>query len=112
MGWLRTRRWVSVLALLALALQLAVSFAHVHPDDLLGRPHAAATAPDESADHHDADGVCDICVAVALLATAPLAVPPVIARVVAPAQRIAFAFTRIDAVATTRVAFRSRAPPL
>ena len=87
------------MALFALALQLAVSFGHVHTDDLPGRPHlgAAATPHGDGGDHHDPDGLCDICVALA---------------VVASARRITYARVPLEAFAPARIAFRSRAPPV
>ena len=45
MRWFRTRsRWGSCLALVALALQLALSFGHIHLKDVLGEPHSSASA--------------------------------------------------------------------
>jgi hypothetical protein len=44
MRWFRTRsRGVSCLALLTLALQLALSFGHIHVKDVLGEPHSSAS---------------------------------------------------------------------
>jgi hypothetical protein len=44
MRWFRTRsRWVSCLALLALTLQLALSFGHLHLRDVLGETHSSAS---------------------------------------------------------------------
>jgi hypothetical protein len=103
------------LALLALSIQFAVSFGHIHADELRGSAMqaAAATAAPSSddADHHDHDGVCAICVAILLLANAPLAAPPVVGFAPLPAGDVIDPQPRTAVAAAARVAFRSRAPP-
>ncbi len=90
MNWFRTRvRSGARLALLTLALQMAVSFGHMHRDDL-GLPplgasgHAQATsvatqvaAHRAKQTHHSApNDCCPICASMALVATAIPSLPP------------------------------------
>jgi len=93
MRWFRTRsRGVSCLALLALALQLALSFGHIHRKDVLGEPHSSASAvasalaslSDEqpsaqgaNGSHHEhEDEYCAIYAINALISSAQHAAPP------------------------------------
>ena len=122
MIWFRThRRGGSRLALLALLLQLVLSFGHSHP--LTEPASSVATAasvaavhpaaPDQPApspDDHDGDG-CAICATLAMLHSVLAAVPPAlplplagpaIARSAEPAPTIA---------ARSAAAFQPRAPP-
>jgi hypothetical protein len=89
MHWLRTRiHFGAWSALFALALQAAVSFGHIHADDL-GLPaehdrmqsasvvttHASPHQTDH--DHSPApDDYCPICASMALVATAIASLPP------------------------------------
>jgi hypothetical protein len=96
MSWFRYNiRTVARLALLALMFQMAVSFGHMHSDDLGLPPFAASdrtsaafnTAPSQAspADQNQqpaSDDYCPICASMALLATGMPALPPVF---VAPA---------------------------
>lgn len=122
MAWLRLwRRPAAVVALLALLLQLALSFGHVHlaHADQPGPVAAASDADDDSeipqpqhpSDDHDSH-YCAIYAMLALLTGSKIAVAPVVA---APAAH-AIAVAPIVAVAVQLVqrhdAFRSRAPPL
>jgi hypothetical protein len=109
-----------MLALFALALQLAVSFGHVHADELTDKPlgiastaHAGevqAPAGGTDTDHHDDH--CDICATLHALASARIATPPPL-----PIPR---AFSHVEApidegLASTeprRTSFQSRAPPV
>lgn len=98
------------LGLLALVLQLVLSFGHVHP---LPAPIASISAPADSSvpDLPQADGACAICASMAAFAALDLphhidfAAPLLVESVLAPAQ----------AVAEHRPApirhFSSRAPP-
>jgi len=113
------------LALFALAMQMAVSFGHMHRDDL-GLP--PLSAPDQThftsnsalppagpadQDHHPAsDDYCPICASMALVATAMPALPPVLI-VPAPIPRVWPAQLPARTL-STRVAlsFQARAPPL
>ncbi len=121
MRWYRYhQRVVAMLALFALGLQLAVSFAHVHLDGLrlssavaasgAASPGRVPTLPLDApgAPHHD----CAICVAVGLLGTALSGEPPAIP----PPDFVWFApLPRVDAarISVARFyAFRTRAPPV
>ena len=92
MKWIRSKiqscAWV---ALLALTLQMAVSFGHIHRHDL-GLPplikagqtqtltdEAAAPADLDDQDHHSApDHYCPICASMALIGTGAPALAPVL----------------------------------
>ncbi len=91
MRWIRmNRRWSGRLALFALALQLVLSFGHIHADDLgLNAPTQAAASHAPSAngdgtppqDQGDAHDICAICVTLSLSATSLL---PVVAALTVP----------------------------
>jgi hypothetical protein len=125
MNWFRSNiRSCAWLALLALALQAAVSFGHIHRDDL-GLPPAPvaqaqfalrtalASVDSTDRDRHPApDDYCPICASIALLATGVTALPPVL---VAPAlnHRVGQVETRVEFVsAQAAFSFRARAPPV
>jgi hypothetical protein len=87
MGWVRTnRRLCGALALLALAVQLALSFGHVHVRDFAGIPgtpvaHAQVSAPGGPDGRVSDDNYCLVCATVALsgtlfLPTSPFVFPP------------------------------------
>jgi len=94
MRWFRTRsRWVSCLALLALAMQLALAFGHIHLKDILGETHSTASAeastlaslsveqhtsaqPADSSHHEHEDEYCAIYAINALIGSAQHAAPP------------------------------------
>ena len=121
MGWFRSngRLW-GIAALLALSLQIALSFGHVHGFEAnhaggvvsadVGGQTPAPSQPGR-ADHQDGD-YCAICAVLALLSGAQTASAPAVV------QPVALASTEIaipgDAlrIASRRVAFHSRAPPL
>ena len=80
-----SRKWGGCLALFALALQLILSFGHVHAEDLgfAARAEAVASHVQASAnnddsppprDHDDAHDICAICIALSLSATSLLPV--------------------------------------
>jgi hypothetical protein len=112
------------LALFALALQMIVSFGHMHRDDLGlppaastdGRSIAAAAAPGSqppSQQHQPAsDDCCPICASLALLATWVPALPPVLAtpepidRVWVPLAGLRISPTQIA------LSYQARAPPV
>jgi hypothetical protein len=113
------------LALAALALQMVLSFGHMHPDDL-GLPPLADTngtqiasaavpgsAPPAGQHHQPAsDGYCPICASIVILATGMPALPPVLVspepmrRVWAPVASLQSAPTHISP------SFQARAPPV
>ena len=121
MWWFRANRvFAGRLALFALAVQLVLSFGHIHRSDIFGYgpPSAASaatptdhsrpkpTAPDNTNDY------CDICATVSLLSSSFVAAPPqlplpVASRTVEHRLVAAAAF-----VAPKRRAFQSRGPPL
>jgi hypothetical protein len=109
MHWIRmNRQWSGRLALFALALQLVLSFGHIHADDLgLAAPAAAAalhapptngdgTPPQDQRDAHD---ICAICVTLSLSATSLL---PVVAALTIP---IAFEWEWPANIQTAQVIF-------
>ncbi|WP_445491992.1 hypothetical protein [Rhodopseudomonas sp. RCAM05734] len=118
MKWFRTHiRNGSRLALLALAIQLVLSFGHIHP--------ASAQAPTGSAiaslhlptdqlpapDQHPADN-CAICAVMAMAGTMLFATPPIL-QLPQAAEFLYMAtvveFVHLDAFNS---GFQSRAPPL
>ncbi len=123
MRWFRIRRWYAVYAaLFSLALQLAVSFAHVHLGPIEQAPALAAAAIPSSAaagkdapfdtGSHDHIGVCDICAALNLLGAGQTPVAPALP------VRLGFAVESASFPCSAgpaqqySVAFRSRAPPI
>ena len=117
MHWFRSKRaFGGVLALLALALQLALAFGHIHKAEFAGVPgHAqvavvSAPASDSPADN-DGDH-CAICATAQLLgngvATAPPVLPQAAEFIAAPLAPIAAPLWR----GTTHRPFSARAPPL
>jgi hypothetical protein len=101
MRWYRwNRRWTSYSALFALALQLAVSFGHVHLGVLWldGSPVAAAQKPspaEPAGTLPDRDEGCAICAIIGLAGT-PL-LPDAPALVFADTQHVAL-FSELIAV--------------
>jgi hypothetical protein len=113
------RRSGSWLGLTALALQLVLSFGHVHLEGIrsgtpaLLTPERLATQP-SPAQHptHDADDYCAICATIHLASTSFLPDPPqlpvpFVSQTVEHFHHLAFIF-----IAPQRTAFQSRAPPL
>ncbi len=119
MGWFRRNRsWGGVLALAALAIQLTLSFGHVHPPSLAGNNVTTAIAAVEHGDDgkgngtpHHTDPFCDICATIHLIATAQLPDAPVVAAIVdsAPAPFVARGDRRPPDL--PRRPANSRAPP-
>jgi hypothetical protein len=118
MNWFRTHiRPGSRLALIALALQLALSFGHFHGVDTPSTAVAQAgsaigpvqPAPDR--DNDAADDLCAICVATAMAGTALVAAPPALPLPQAVEfHRLAVAAGRAETNPARR-AFQPRAPP-
>jgi hypothetical protein len=119
MRWFRTRRqfcgWV---ALLALALQLALSFGHVHGLDTESRSAVASIAANSGAPQQPAGGqqsdddYCAICAVMTMLsgaqcATAPVTTTPAACVAAAPLAEPA----RLHLIAR-HDSFQSRAPPI
>jgi len=117
---LYSRRFASWLALGALALQLVLSFGHVHLDGV-HRGSPAATAAGSSAKAQplpaqqpgdDGDDYCAICATIYLAAGSFVPQAPQLpalfaSRLIEHVDRVAIVF-----VAPRRTAFQSRAPPL
>jgi Protein of unknown function (DUF2946) len=129
MNWFRSKiRSCAQLALFALAFQIAVSFGHMHRDDL-GLPplpnsdsaqtaSIAAPAPVANSDRHtgssqpgSSDDYCPICASMQLIATALPALPPLLL-VPEPAHRFWPAQTPTQMFSPqVALSFRARAPP-
>jgi hypothetical protein len=127
MGWFRTNRtFGSGLALFALTLQLWLSFAHIHPEDIYGpaklplssaaqiaspSADAARLLPAQRASHHGTD-ICAICATIYLLSSSAAPQTPQL-RPLAVNSRPAehFVLTAALFVAARRAPFQSRAPP-
>jgi hypothetical protein len=122
MRWLRCdRRIGSSLALVALAIQLALSFGHVHLDDVQRTdPAVAAIGPAAHSAKsllaqqpgQDGDDYCAICASIYLASnsfvpSAPLLPVPSVSHSVEHFDHGAAVF-----IAPRRLAFQSRAPPL
>ena len=120
MRWVRCHnRFGSWLALAALALQIVVSFGHVHLDRVAHASAivAVAGAPGSPAlpDHepgNEADDYCAICATIYLAANsfvpqAPQLVVPFAAQTIEHVDRVAAIF-----IVPRRAPFQSRAPPL
>jgi hypothetical protein len=122
MRWVRTnRRWSSWLALAAMALQLALSFGHIHLEQLASRSgiasvvaSKASTSQQDPAQRptNEADDFCAICATIHLVSSsflpdAPLLPMPFSFRNIEHFDSLTFIF-----VSPQRAAFQSRAPPL
>lgn len=118
MGWFRSGRrpwgWV---ALLALVLQLGLSFGHVHGLDAEPSGKAAASvahggtnpSKPDTGDHDD--DYCAICAIMAMLSGAQTASAPALASPISLASAETAASPETIDIASTPSAFRSRAPP-
>ena len=118
MKWFRSNiKRVSHVALLALAIQFALSFGHVHRVDAASAVQVvrSLSAPqpgsDQGSPEHLGD-ICAICVVMAMANAGLSATPPV---VVLP-QAVAFAYLTPDVdvvrVNPARAGFQPRAPPI
>jgi hypothetical protein len=124
MGWVdRHKRRGAWLAFAALALQIALSFGHMHLDGI--RPitaHNAAVAPHRGAvadasrqtplpNSGDDDDYCAICASIYLVSTTFISHAPVLP-VPLGFERIVHSYASARAsLKPRRIAFRSRAPP-
>jgi Protein of unknown function (DUF2946) len=126
MDWFRCRsRLGAYLALVALTFQLAVSFGHVHLDNITptaalastlasGQPPSdEANAPSSPASHDDlADRLCPICTLIHLAgATMPAETPPLPLPSIFRGLRLEAAVA-FDVTASQSVLFQARAPPI
>lgn len=118
---LRNRRFASWLALAALALQIVLSFGHVHLDGV-HRAHQSAAVTGSRAQAtqplpaqqpgDDGDDYCAICASIYLAANSFVPQPPQL-----PVPLASQAIERFDRIAVLFIAprrapFQSRAPPL
>jgi Protein of unknown function (DUF2946) len=120
-AWRSRRQFGAGLGLFALLLQLTLSFAHVHPEDLLGA--SAVSVVDEAAGKVLADrdshvpgaphDDCPICAVMHLARNIVLPDPPAFA---VPTEFTVAAFSANDLVeiivAPRRLPFQTRAPPV
>jgi hypothetical protein len=121
MGWIdRHKRCGTVLALVALALQIVVGFDHVHVHGLAHHSHGpvvqhsataqpASQAPARNQGHDD--DYCAICASIFLASSAFAPTPP---QLPLPAgfQPVGLSFEVAQPlIEPLRLAFRSRAPP-
>jgi hypothetical protein len=126
MNWFRAKiRPFAKLALFALAVQMVVSFGHMHRDDLglpsLANAHwahfpsaaaQALTGPADRDQYPLSDDYCPICASIALLATGAPSLPPVIVAP-PPISRVWSSPASLYLVATQAIfSFQARAPPL
>jgi hypothetical protein len=114
----RSGRFGAWLGLIALALQLTLSFGHVHAHDLAqaglrGHTTSVATqAPAQPAQPSDDDDYCAICASIFLVASSFTPTPPALP-VPGLSKRIVHDIEILAAVETTRpIDLRSRAPPI
>jgi hypothetical protein len=119
MFWFRHHiRQGSLLALIALALNLALSFGHSHAIGGGQRNGlVAAVAPSDSGrtGHHDdglADDRCPICMAASATANALASAPPALAHPSAYTLADSTAQPVVAFFESPRAAFQSRAPPV
>jgi hypothetical protein len=118
MRWFRTHIGLgSRLALIALAVQFVLSFAHVHAADL-GRTYAVAAAlPGGSGDLPvpKSDGPvgpgCAICGLIQLAATAAPSAAPTLPLLIRPGHTQPDAADQLLLAASAQFLFRARAPP-
>ena len=121
MRWFHNRRFGSCLALAALALQLVVSFGHVHLDGVhctypalavSGSATQASQLPAPQPGDDEDDHYCAICATIYLAANSFL--PPAPQLPVPSVSQTIERFDRVPVVfiASRRAPFQSRAPPL
>jgi hypothetical protein len=117
MKWLRSNiKHGSRLALLALAIQFALSFGHFHGAAAQAGPAIASVQQQRPGSNPDSDQQtgdnCAICAVMALANTVLFATPPVL---LLP-QAVEFLYLATDAefmhLNSARVAFQPRAPPV
>jgi hypothetical protein len=99
------------LGLLAVVLQLVLSFAHIHP---LPAPAAVLSAPagNSTPDMPQADGACAICAGIAAFAALDLPPQADLVRPVSVAEILAPAAAADEYCAAFSLPFSSRAPPV
>jgi hypothetical protein len=125
MHWIRSNiQFGARLALLALSLQLVLSFGHLHLDDLVSPSvasmHEAAagpatdTSPNPSAPMHKPGGAGDVCAVCALIQLANALVPSSAPALVLPTELRPLRWRAgldFSSVLSAQSLFRARAPP-
>jgi hypothetical protein len=120
MTWFRSNiKRVSHVALFALVIQFALSFGHFHAiaanNNLAAQSalslSAPQPAPDRGSGEHPND-ICDICAVMAMANTALFAAPPVVLLPQAVDFFYMVAAVETVRIASVRVAFQPRAPPV
>ena len=114
------RKFGSWLALIALAIQFAVSFAHVHLDGVGRAGYAGAVAQSTHGAQpqpaqqpsDDGDDYCAICASIYLAANSFVPAPPVLPVPLFPTEVDRFDRKSAIFIVSHRLAFQSRAPPL
>ncbi len=116
MNWVRSRaKRLSLLALFALAVQLALSFGHVHAGAFgpvsakiaLTNPYSPATDGDQD----NGNDVCAICATIAMANTLVDSSPPVLPLPVQIHATPVIVAAVLDTTQPQRFSFQSRAPP-
>ncbi len=121
MAWARKRlRFGSWLALVALTIQLALSFGHNHAEDFattadnpttIDADHTGGGTSDS--DHHGlGHRDCDICATISLLATLIVPSPPALAVLTADSVASHVVVETRRQITATSLPFQARAPPL
>jgi len=115
------KSWWGRLALCALALQLYLSFGHIHPEELglSASAQASSAAPSAGSNHnpgapHDDDddqGICSICAAVSLTAHSLMPAPVTLALPIETEWTWSRHLSSPRIVLRTAANFRARAPP-
>jgi hypothetical protein len=124
MQWFRSiRRWGAALGLVALLLQSALAFGHIHPEDLPAGASAGiaeeiagnAQPPADDQDRHPPGAPHDDCPICAVMHLAGISVQPVPPSLVVPTQFTTTSFVASDTYyipLPRRLPFQTRAPPL
>jgi len=114
MKWFRSNvKYGARAALFAFAVQLGLSFGHFHPIAAQAAPSIQSTQqlPTPDSDQHP-DDFCAICAVVAMANAVLLATPPVVLLPHPVNFSYATAAAEFGRVASVRVAFQPRAPPV
>jgi hypothetical protein len=121
MKWLRANiGQVTLLALFALAINLALSFGHLHLEDI-GRGQGTSGILISAVSHHGdgqgdqhqghADDLCPICMAQAALGSGLASSAPALPADLAYVELDPISAPRFGIPRSPRAAFRSRGPP-
>jgi hypothetical protein len=121
MRWIRLNRRIGAwAALFALAVQITLSFSHVHLDKIaLSRPaaHAAqwqaadGNTPSRPGHHSDANDFCAICATIAMVASSVLPTPAPLPAPVATTHAWIREFASAPLAREAHTLFQARAPP-